>query len=408
MPRAKKPSVAQAELLRKQTIGPDGPGTILRDFESLLDFIGPEGLRTTGKYHFLPLSRLLELDAKMAKPLRPGLSRPQQRSFPHLTGLYLLLRTTEFALAKGEGQAGRLVLNPAMVDQWRTLNWTEKYFNLLEAWLRFASRETLGERESGFFSDSWMYDAVSVWRRIPPGGITFEKGARSEGFLHSSSRTCSVALLEMFGMAKAETTKPQQGEAWRILALRRSPWGEALLELLLPGYPDEILQTREVVVGFGHWQALLAEYFPDWRNNLHFPELELRNGVFVFQVSVADVWRRIAIPAEGRLEDLAWAIIQAFEFDGEHLFEFIIRELDGTTTNVVHPEIEGEAFTDEYAIGYLPLEEGDRMMFRYDFGANWEFQVRLEEVKPPDPEMQGPALVESHGEAPPEYDCDDW
>ena len=109
MPRAKKPSVAQAELLRKQTIGPDGPGTILRDFESLLDFIGPEGLRTTGKYHFLPLSRLLELDAKMAKPLRPGLSRPQQRSFPHLTGLYLLLRTTEFALAKGEGQAGRLV-----------------------------------------------------------------------------------------------------------------------------------------------------------------------------------------------------------------------------------------------------------------------------------------------------------
>ena len=94
-------------------------------------------MRAAGKYHFLPLERLGELDAKMARPLRPGLVRPQQRSFPPIDGLYLLLRATRLGVPKGMGKkTGMLVLDPAMLDQWRTMNATEHYFNLLEAWLR--------------------------------------------------------------------------------------------------------------------------------------------------------------------------------------------------------------------------------------------------------------------------------
>ena len=35
--------------------------------------------------------------------------------------------------------------------------------------------------------------------------------------------------------------------------------------------------------------------------------------------------------------------------------------------------------TDEYSVGYLPLAEGQSMLFIYDYGANWQFDVKLGE-----------------------------
>ena len=37
--------------LGSQVIDESGPGTVLRDFETLLEFVGLEGVRSTGKYH---------------------------------------------------------------------------------------------------------------------------------------------------------------------------------------------------------------------------------------------------------------------------------------------------------------------------------------------------------------------
>ena len=118
------------QVLYRQRIDAGCPGSILRNFETLLEFIGADGVRAAGKYHFLPIERLGELDAKMTNPLRPRLKRPQQRSFPHIDGLYLLLRATRLGVPKGMGKkTGMLVLDPAMLDQWRTMNATEHYFN---------------------------------------------------------------------------------------------------------------------------------------------------------------------------------------------------------------------------------------------------------------------------------------
>ncbi len=119
--------------LASQRIDENGPGSILMDFEVLLGFV-EGGVRSTGKYHLLPMARLFELDELMTKPLRPRLKRPQQKSFPHLNGLYLLLRATQLGVPEGHGKAsGQLTLDSAMHEQWLQLNATERYFNPLEA-----------------------------------------------------------------------------------------------------------------------------------------------------------------------------------------------------------------------------------------------------------------------------------
>ncbi len=90
-------SSSQRNHLSSQRIDENGPGSVLIDFEALLGFV-EDGVRSTGKYHLLPMARLLELDQRMAKPLRPRLRRPQQKSFPHINGLYLLLRATQLKI----------------------------------------------------------------------------------------------------------------------------------------------------------------------------------------------------------------------------------------------------------------------------------------------------------------------
>ena len=185
------------QVLRRQPIDAGGPGSILRDFETLLEFIGAEGVRAAGKYHFLPIERLGELDAKMASPLRPRLERPQQRSFPHIDGLYLLLRATRLGVPKGMGKkTGMLVLDPAMLDQWRTMNATERYFNLLEAWLRHGRAEMLGER--GGWMTSMLGALKEIWQRV---AVYRAAGKRFDGApVYGRVSFCCFALAELFGL----------------------------------------------------------------------------------------------------------------------------------------------------------------------------------------------------------------
>jgi len=397
-----------AEVFRRQVIDAKGPGTVLRDFESLLGFVGVEGVRATGKYHLLPIEQLPELDEKMARPLRPRLQRPQQRSYPHINGLYLVLRATRLGVPKGMGKkTGRLVVDPALVEQWRTLNPTERYFDLLEAWLRHGRAEMLGERHGGG-SAEMLLQAREVWERIR---IMESASARTpvsfERMIYGPVSFATLALMELFGLAEVGRGEPAEGKIWRILEVRRTEFGAALMEAIFEWWLRE-LRHDDDQPDFGAWQPLLQEYFPDWHNNLTWPEPEFRDGVYYFKVRLGGAWRRIAISAGGDLEELATTILRAFRFGGDHLYSFRFPERDGAEVSVEHPYVEDAWMnTDEYSIGNLPLVEGQSMLFLYDYGASWHFDVKLEKVEPPNPRMKKTRVVESHGTAPKEYGDED-
>jgi hypothetical protein len=119
---------AQAATLQNQEITAAGPGTILADFEALLDFVGLGGIESGGKNCRIPLASLAALDERMTHPLRPSLARPQQLSYPHLNGLYLLFRNTGLGVTSGKGDRARLSVQPNRLDQWRALNVEEHSF----------------------------------------------------------------------------------------------------------------------------------------------------------------------------------------------------------------------------------------------------------------------------------------
>ena len=279
-------------------------------------------------------------------------------------------------------KTGRLVLDPALVEQWRTLNPTERYFDLLEAWLRHGRAEMLGEPHGGIFAEM-LFQAREVWERIR---IMESASARTpvgfERMIYRPLSFAALALMELFGLAEVGRGEPAEGKIWRILGVRRTEFGAALMEAIFeswlrdPGHDED-------QPDFGAWQPMLQEHFPDWRNNLTFPEPEFRDGVYCFNVRLGDAWRRIAISAGRDLEELATTILRAFKFDGDHLHSFQFSERDGAEVSVEHPYVEDAWMnTDEYSIGYLPLAEGQSMLFLYDYGANWHFDVKLEKVEP--------------------------
>ena len=80
--------------LHHQTIGENEPGAVLRDFASLLDFVGAREIAVSGKHQLLPMSLLAELNSRLSRTNQVGLQRPQQKSYPYINGLYLLLRAS--------------------------------------------------------------------------------------------------------------------------------------------------------------------------------------------------------------------------------------------------------------------------------------------------------------------------
>jgi hypothetical protein len=228
-----------------------------------------------------------------------------------------------------------------------------------------------------------------------------------------------LALMDLFGLVAVQLPRPGVtpwapagaasvpfGDAVGALLTSRLDhiWGDAVLKK--SGDGEEAGDDDEQVPDqprFGDWQPIFRPYFPEWRENLEFPEPESREGFFVFRVSWGkDFWRLVAMSDDDTLDDLATVILRSLKFDFDHLYEFVYRDRMGATVAINHPEMEGP-WADQITIGELPMEPGQAMQFHYDFGDDWRFDVKLERIEPPDARIKAPAVLEKYGKAPKQY-----
>ena len=158
-------TATQEQVLHEQVIDESQPGTILRDFQTLLEFVGTDGIETAGKHHLLPMGCLSELNGQLRSPLELRLKRPQQRSYPNLEGLYLLLRATDLGVVEGPRSKTKLVIDPSVLESWMSLNPTDRYFTLLEAWLLGARSEMLGH-SANFMGREYVYRLVEFFQML--------------------------------------------------------------------------------------------------------------------------------------------------------------------------------------------------------------------------------------------------
>lgn len=114
------------------------------------------------------------------------------------------------------------------------------------------------------------------------------------------------------------------------------------------------------------------------------------------------IWRRLLVPGELTLHQLHRVLQLVFGWQDYHLYLF---EVGGQRFEKPDPEAEGES-SRAAALASLGLEAGDRFLYRYDFGDDWEHEIRVERVLPraADEEISLPALLDGARAGPPE-DC---
>ena len=395
-------------LLQEQEITATNPGKILTDFQTLLDFIGEPGIAVSGKRNLIPMKLLAELNQQLSEPIQTNLQRPQQKSYPTINGLYLLLRATGLGKIVQQGKKMKLILDSDILHQWSKMNPTERYFNLLEAWLLVANEEMLGER---FSNMNEGIKCLQYWSRIPSKGQKFPDYQMQQN-LRYYPEFHNLALMKLFGLVEATYGKPQKGKGWRVKSVKQTAWGKALIEAVSQGwtFPEMIWDDEEPEdIQFGKLQPVLQPYFPQWQKIIELPKIEPSTGVYVFKVSLHNIWRRIAISSELTLWDLSQLILQSVDFDSDHLDMFSYKNPLGRSVQAVHPYMDDSPTTEEVKIGELPLVEGSMMEYVFDFGDHWEFQVQLEEINRDDLRPDFGAIIASKGKAPEQYpDYDDY
>jgi hypothetical protein len=209
----------------------------------------------------------------------------------------------------------------------------------------------------------------------------------------------------MFGLVAIRQQPARKGQGWSIDSIKPTPLGEALCALIaktLSGSLGFFLPDDETFA-FQGWQEVLAPYFPELHQEFLLPEDEPVKGLHSLKVSVGNCWRLLAVPHTCTMDVLAAAVLDAFEFDHDHLYEFLVENRFGSVRHINHPYMDEPLYADETTIGELSLQPGQFMVFHYDFGDDWEFGIDVERIEPENSRMRRPKQLKAHGKAPSQY-----
>jgi hypothetical protein len=355
----------------------------------------------------LPMGFLSDLNKRLVDPIQLGLKRPQQKSYPQIYGLYLLARASGLTNIGGTPKKPLLSVDDEVYRQWLTLNPTERYFALLETWMFRGKPEVLGERDHtiGLIPDNFPRTA-RFYVGIPESGLPVAGHRDVETELMYNPGWYNLGLLDLFGLIRVERGLPEPGQGWRINTIHRTGLGNAVLAVLYSGFFSDLDKifaledSGELPIGVLH--PVFGSYFPEWKNNLTVPRWEFRDGAYTFKVSLGPIWRRIAIGGRQTLDELAAYILDSVDFDHDHLYEFSYRNRFGAVETIVHPYMEEGRFTSDVFVGDVPLGIGQTMVYHFDFGDDWQFDVTLEGVDPAK-SIKQPRILETHGTAPEQY-----
>jgi hypothetical protein len=129
--------------------------------------------------------------------------------------------------------------------------------------------------------------------------------------------------------------------------------------------------------------------------------------VLQLKISLRDlrppVWRRLEVPASMTLERLHTVLQIAFGWTDSHLHRYEASSAAGVGSHHGGRVLEGPALR-RTRLDRLAAAPGDRLLYVYDFGDDWEHLIEIEKRRPADPRQRYPRCTGGRRAGPPE-DC---
>jgi hypothetical protein len=256
-------SDSDVQVFRQQIFNDEAPGSLLKDFAVILDYIG-DGVPVSAISRLLPINDLPTINDKLTYPLQLKLKRPQQKSYPHINGLFLLLRASGLTRLVGANKKMLLVFDEEVLASWKSLNATERYFSLMEAWLNRGNPEILGERAISW-DFCYSFRGIELFLERLKNGVDVVKvtphlfdSLKYRPGLHN------LALMQLFGWLTI-TTDHSIEQNWPIDTITFTDWGRSLSRY----YHDQLENYLQQEAGEGaSLNDGLAQYFPGFKQSL--------------------------------------------------------------------------------------------------------------------------------------------
>ena len=402
-------------MLSDQHVSELGPGTIIRDVEALLKFIGTNGLSSGSKLGNLPTSALSELNILMSDSINLPLRRPLLKHYPNIAGPYILCRVMGLIQLDGS----QIRIHEDQFDQWNSLNDTEKYFSLVEAWLIHGNDDVLGgemrHREPNQqFNHNLDFLALNL---SSSHWTSFKESVHTYSHYSKTISAWNAQLQMKFGLIKIKTrpaeNRTNTNRGWMMEKAKFTDWGVAVVWAILKFIKtqqkeDLAFMSLPPNIDFGYLQPAFQSYFPDWQSIYSLDKRDFQAGIYVFKTTIEShdspgkVWRRFAIPDQASLDEMAGAILAAFEFDDtDHGYEFQFRDPRGINRFYYHPFMGEGPFADEIRLGDTGLSLNQVMKFVFDH--SWHFEIKLEQISPNQERDKPIEIIEGEGEPPRQY-----
>lgn len=407
------------------------PTPIVADFDIFLAGIDNKATYLTAGLQALDRATLYALDAKMQTYRTQTHPRADQHYYPLLNlfqNICIAARLHTIQPSRGEL---RMVPSESIKD-FLLMSAPEKYVALLEALWVYVDWSTLGRgaRSSACFHDDSFIQSLS---KLQVGKKS--KSLSTETFSLGLDNCPALHVLSFFGLLSCEKTsdpgrlKCLSKEMIYFESVTVNEFGHTILNTLakerprylwnMPGrkeffsadFPGQKRQgDKKGLTKPEPFYKALSHLFPAGAITQGLPQAEkkIAKGTFIFKISFgSDVWHTIAISGKQTLEDLHLAIQKVFDFDNDHLFAFYMDGKRYSKNCYNDPRGDSGPYADEAIIGAIDLWVHRHILYLFDFGHSWYFDVELIKISD-EPHKGKPKALEHKGKNPEQYKETDW
>ena len=394
--------------------------TIVQDFDKFIEMAINGQLELT-KNNVLSMASAKLLNEHIIRKIPMQMTRPAIKSFPNVLALFILFRLSGLGKTEIKGKKQFLKVKQEMLEQWNEFADVDKYFYLFSLTFANFSFEPIHDGDSVFGFEVILERLTKVKRRWFPNKFENERF-----FGMYKYKTIFIAL-DMFGLIDIEDAPPKEKQGWNVLSVQPKSFMMGAWEMLrqlrlncifeISDDGEELdddsfsVEDIEEVGRIYRFAEKISEVIPDFTERLKI-NMENRTGIHYFTASLGKVWRILKVDPRNTLDDLCYAVLNAFNFDYDHLYDVRFTSIFGyELTFHGAPDISYAEYpaTEDISIGKLPIQINDEMVFTYDYGDTWQFTIVFEKIEPKKKETKkipGIEIVESKGEAPEQYP--DW
>jgi hypothetical protein len=422
---------------------------ILEDFAVFLTFIhSRKEIPATLQLGHLKQKDLFRLNQEMHYKADWVTEKSMQPSYPELEFFYeVALASGILQLKASQNKEAVLAAEEGRLSEYNVLSAVDQYFFFLETAWRYLNWESITDSPAIHFH-SLMDQFISFLTQQQPGKAidVKNKEERKEwnvGYFSFDLYHKVVQIFSFLGFCGLEpdtslTKKPDKFTApFRYLTV--TPLGAQLDHILAEKFPfqnwniltrkrlheDDLRDfslyrnsqdTNDFITEVntknqtGNGEAQFLEAF----SGEHGVNMALQSfykdvnsfkaGNYLLQIGLTkEISRTIRFNAEHTLEDVHLAIQDAYKFENDHLYAFYLNTGLWTEENYFTPESDMGQATDSVKLGELNLITGQRFVYLFDFGDEWQFVIDVLEIDETSPEVTKPKLVGKTGRAPKQY-----